>query len=292
MSKHIEIEQKFFCSTDENLENLFLDKGFTLCHQTTEQDEYFTDLNSLSIRNRTCLRLRTADQKHLELTFKGKSLVCSSFYSKTESNVALNILEHEEVVSLLFSLGYYPYCVVSKNRKTYTKSSGTLTYNIMLDILPEIGSFIEFELLSPPVKTPQILEDKFKEFLNLFSELPLQPADLPYRDFVARYLFQKICPSQKIKALILKIDENTLTFSRAEALYQILKIIKEKGIPLYALGSVSELIPPDIFDEMISIEGYQTWLKNQHLLESEVTLLSDENTPNLISKILILINHL
>lgn len=289
MSKHIEIEQKFFCDTHKNLEKLFLDKGFTLCHQTTEQDEYFTDLNSLFIRNRTCLRLRTADQKRLELTFKGKSLVCSSFYSKTESNVALNVLEHEEMVSMLFSLGYYLYSVVLKSRKTYTKSCGTITYNIMLDILPEIGSFIEFELLSPPVKTSQVLEDEFKQFLDLFKDLPLQTADLPYRDFVARHIFQKICPAREVKALVLKTQESACPAAKAEVLSQVLKILKGKGIPLYALG---ESISLDVFDKVIPAKAYSTWLKNQHLSESEVALLEEENIQNLISKLLILINHL
>ena len=36
-------------------------------------DEYFTDINSEYIKNRTCLRIRKTNNKQMEITFKGKS---------------------------------------------------------------------------------------------------------------------------------------------------------------------------------------------------------------------------
>ncbi len=232
MTKRIEIEQKFFCQDTEPLLSLLTKQGFSLDCVCTEQDEYFTDLNSSFVKNRTCLRLRSTNKQKLELTFKGKSSHFHSFFAKKESNISLDINEYDDIVETLSALGFYSYAIVYKNRRIYTKKNKKETYNIMLDEVPDIGTFVEFELLHPYEKKKDFLLEKLHHFVDSFKMLNLIPADLPYRDFIARQLFKNILPKKTLKAILVDLDG---TLINSEKLffesYQTV-LFKEYGIKI------------------------------------------------------------
>lgn len=206
MAKRIEVEQKFFCKHILNLQKLLLQNGFKKIKKLTERDEYFTDINSAFIKNRTCLRLRVTNNSKMELTFKGQSSDLNSSYAKRENNIPVSKMHYNDIVSMLFSLGFYSYSIVNKQRQTYSKKQGTLIYNVMIDELIDIGSFIEFEILSSEEKNIAFLMDKLDTFTQLFKELKLVEAHMPYRDFVAQNLFNKIKPAGNFKAVCLDLD--------------------------------------------------------------------------------------
>lgn len=206
MTKRIEIEQKFFCSDNIRLEKLIAANQFQLQSCQIEQDEYFTDIDSKFIKNRTCLRLRMTDNLNLELTFKGKSSDFKSFYAKKESNISVVSKEYDDLLLMLFSLGYYSYSLVKKKRKVYSKKSDNLIYNIMLDEIENIGSFVEFELLSNGDYDERYLLNELNIFVRKFDKLQLGEANLPYRDFVAERLFKDILPGGKLKVILLDLD--------------------------------------------------------------------------------------
>ena len=66
MGKRLEIEQKFYFKDIQSFYHLLNKNNF-------KKIEYFTDINSEYIKNRTCLRIRKTNNKHMEITFKGKS---------------------------------------------------------------------------------------------------------------------------------------------------------------------------------------------------------------------------
>ena len=69
MGKRLEIEniQSFYHLLSKNNFKKIEDNDIN------DVDEYFTDINSEYIKNRTCLRIRKTNNKHMEITFKGKS---------------------------------------------------------------------------------------------------------------------------------------------------------------------------------------------------------------------------
>ena len=95
MSERIEVEQKFICLNQEKLLSIIDNLNFQKIGTFNEVDEYFTDIDSLFIKNRTCLRIRKTDNKSMELTFKGKSTDFIGSYAKTESNININIESYE-----------------------------------------------------------------------------------------------------------------------------------------------------------------------------------------------------
>jgi len=207
MAKVIELEEKYYCENPDSLISMISSLGFKLSNNIHEVDEYFTDINSVYIEDRTCLRIRKVDNKNMELTFKGKSKEFTNFFAKTENNMILSIDDYNNIVELLSSLGYYSYTIVDKQRKIYTKLQDGLTYNILVDEIIDLGGFVEFELVSSDIDADMsLLEKDLKKFVKQFSKLDLETADLPYRDFVAEKIYNMILPQEKFNALLFDLD--------------------------------------------------------------------------------------
>lgn len=207
MSKRVEIEQKFYCTNNKKLTNLITENGLVKSSEKHESDEYFTDINSVYIKNRTCLRIRNVDNKYLELTFKGKSKDFSNNYAKVENNINLSLADYDSIVGLLYSLGYFSYSIVNKKRITYSKRVDDYEYNVMVDEIKDIGNFVEFELLYyKEDKDIEFLQKKLNEFVNCFEIMNFESANLPYRDFVANRTYINVLPQEKLSAILFDLD--------------------------------------------------------------------------------------
>lgn len=207
MSKRIEIEQKFYCNNHDKLLQTIQNNGLSKCSERYESDEYFTDINSVYIKNRTCLRIRNVNNEYLELTFKGKSKELTNNYAKIENNINLKISNYDSVVGLLYSLGYFSYSIVKKERIVYTKKEDDLEYNVMIDKIENLGDFVEFELLYyDSEKDMAYLQGKLNEFVKIFEPLNFESANLPYRDFVAYKTYISILPQNKLNAILFDLD--------------------------------------------------------------------------------------
>ena len=103
----VETEEKYYCQKPENLIKIAKELNFKETEKEEEIDEYFTDINSNFIKNRTCLRIRKTNNKTMEITYKGKSDSLFGLFCKLENNVKANIEDYDNYVSLLSSLGYY-----------------------------------------------------------------------------------------------------------------------------------------------------------------------------------------
>ncbi len=228
MGNRIEVEEKYFIKNIEKLNKIIDSEGFRLVNSYKEIDEYFTDIDSRYIKNRTCLRLRNTNDKELELTFKGKSNEFLNSYAKVEKNIELKIDQYIDIEDMLKKLGYYSYVIVNKTRRTYTKNIEKLTYNIMIDNIEDIGSFVEFEILSEDLNYPlKEIKKKLEAFIFLFEDLNLEVASLPYRDFVAEHIFSKIKPKNKLSTILCDLD-GTLINSENIFFESFKEILREK----------------------------------------------------------------
>lgn len=227
MAKRVEIEKKFYCNNLEKLSNLIIENNFILTETGFESDEYFTDIDSIFVENRTCLRIRKTDDKKMELTFKGKSKELSNFYAKMENNISLDIGEYNDILGFLSSLGYYSYSIVNKKRSTYSYKDNNLTYNIMIDQIEELGNFVEFEILSIDDSFDfNFLKNQLDNLVKKFDSMNFISADLPYRDFVANSIYKKILPSNKLTTVFFDLD-GTLINSEVAFFESFKKVLKE-----------------------------------------------------------------
>lgn len=203
----VETEEKYYCMEPENLIKIAKELNFKEVRNEEETDEYFTDINSNFIKNRTCLRIRRTGNKTMEITYKGKSDSLLGLFCKLENNVKADINDYDNYVSLLSSLGYYSYVVVVKKRLTYELKDKNYKYSIMIDTLPEIGGFVEFEILSKQnTKSKNELKKELNNFVSKFSELKLKEATRPYRDIVAEHIKQKLVGNKEILNICINLD--------------------------------------------------------------------------------------
>ena len=215
MKIKVETEQKYYCFNPEKLIEKINELGFNELNKKSESDEYFTDINSEYIANRTCLRIRKTNNSKMEITFKGKSSSLLGKYCKLENNISADIGEYENFVNLFTSLGFYSYCEVIKERLTFEKYDDKYKYSIMIDSLPNIGGFVEFEILSEQEdSTKDELNIALKKFVNAFVDLNLNEETRPYRDVVADYIYSKNCPKDKLEDIYVNIDEFIVNYEK------------------------------------------------------------------------------
>lgn len=207
-NKIIELEEKYICKDLEGLKNKCVSDGYEYKPLGIENDTYFTDLDGEFIKDRTCLRIRTKNNE-AEITFKGKSKILSSAYAKVEHNVTIlpkSVVEHEDIFN---SLGFYKYVDVNKVREVFVKRKGSLFESIVIDDLKEIGSFVEFEIigsLSEYGHAKEKLREKLNLFIQDFRSFGLENADLPYRDYTAKFIAENMLQKSKTKAVIFDFD--------------------------------------------------------------------------------------
>lgn len=247
MSKRIETEKKYYClNNDELIEKLKL-LNFKLIKYGKESDEYFTDINSEYIKNRTCLRIRKSDNK-MEVTFKGKSKDFSNTFSKLESNLEVNKENYEDFVNLFSMIGYYSYCIVNKTRSTYQMLDNEYTYNVMIDNIENLGGFVEFELIyNNDNYDEDDLYSKLNKFVNLFSSLELEEANLPYRDFVAKKIYNDYLPKKDIYGVHINLDKFLKKYEKN--FYSFYKLIMKQE---FNCNSKIMAFRENIYDDIIN----------------------------------------
>ncbi len=265
MSRRVEIEQKYYCNNHEELLKIIKQNKLKKVSERFESDEYFTDIDSVYIKNRTCLRIRNVNNEYLEITFKGKSKELTNNYAKIENNIKIDYSNYESAVGLLYSLGYFSYSIVNKKRITYTKKVEQYEYNVMIDKIENLGDFVEFELLYyDKDKDINHLQKKLNEFVAIFQKLNFESANLPYRDFVANKTYISVLPPEKLSAILFDLD-GTLINSEEKFFESFRQIIESK------------------YDYIISFEEYEnnelkqnanliSTLKNKGIIEKDMSL--------------------
>jgi len=215
MKIKVETEKKYYCLEPEKLITIAENLNFKQIKKITETDEYFTDIDSEFIKNRTCLRLRKYNNETLEITYKGKSNSLLGQYCKLENNIAVSIDEYPNFIKLLSSLGYYSYVEVIKERSIYELKKGKYQYSIMIDKLDGIGGFVEFEIISETKDANRKqLKEELDKFVSNFNVLNLKEALKPYRDIVADHIYKNTLDKKENNKIYINIDTDILNYEK------------------------------------------------------------------------------
>ena len=85
----------------------------------------------------------------------------------------------------------------------------------MIDTLPEIGGFVEFEILADQNKmSKKEVKKELENFVVKFNSLNLREATEPYRDIVAKYKVNKITKGNSISYLCINLDGKLLKYEK------------------------------------------------------------------------------
>ena len=151
----------------------------------------------------------------MEITFKGRSNLLLGQFCKLENNISCSADEYENFIKLFASLGYYSYVIVEKERLVYELKGARYTYNIMIDKLPEIGGFVEFEIISESEDSTRAeLKKELERFTGDFKSFNLKEANEPYRDIVAKSVYNKVVVNKNAKKLYINLDSEILKYEK------------------------------------------------------------------------------
>lgn len=159
-----EIEIKFKI---ENIESIisFLEKNKCKISKENIQNDtiYVRDTNKVkSIEGSVWLRIRENNNK-IELNYKKQSAK-----SIESEEIEFEVSSYEKANSFLKALGFKEWVQVNKKRK-YTKYKD---YNICIDEVEKLGTFIEIELLTDK----EDKNDYQQELLTIAQELGINPS--------------------------------------------------------------------------------------------------------------------
>ncbi len=213
MAIKVETEKKYYCLEPERLIKIAEQIGFKLISESSEVDEYFTDIKGSFIKDRTCLRIRKNDDKKIEITYQEKSNSLIGRYCKFENNISVDMNQYDNYVSLFSSLGYYSYVEVIKNRIIYKLDNNKYLYSIRIDNVDMIGGFVEFEVQS--LKN-NVVKEELKQSLNKliskFNSLNLKEVMDTYRDIVANYQMKQY--DKKTNDIYINLDCEILEYEK------------------------------------------------------------------------------
>lgn len=208
-------DTKYYCLEPENFIKFAEFLNFKKVHDNEEIDEYFIDVDNDFITNLNCLRIRKINNIDMEITYKGKSNSLIGKLCKFENNIKADILEYNNYVNLFFSLGYYSYVEVKKNKTIYELIDKKFKYIIKIDNIPEVGCFVKFEVDSGQSRVPKA--DIYKElnrFVDRFSGLKLKVFDSIYTQVVVRNIYNRLVGNKKILNLCLDLDQELLKYEK------------------------------------------------------------------------------
>jgi len=188
MSNRIELEVSYILEKDYNfIYEKIKEENFKFVSKNTEEDTYYTDKEETFIKDRICLRTRKINEDFLELTYKPKTDDKLEKYGKKEVNIELKVEDYQDIKYVIQELGYIEYVSFRKHRETYSKLIEGIEYNIMIDKIENVGSFIELEILANTEKEKERLMPKLDEFVERFECNKLKEKMLPYRDIVKNH---------------------------------------------------------------------------------------------------------
>jgi len=212
---NIVTDKKYYCLEPENFIKFAEFLGFKRVNNNEVVDEYFIDYDRKFIENLNCLRIRKINNCDMYITFKGKSDSLLGKLYKFENDIKAHITEYQNYVNLFFSLGYYSYVVAKKNKLTYELLDKKYKYIIKIDIIPEVGCFILFEVDSGTSRVPkEELRLELDKFIDRFGGLKIKKFNSIYRDVVASNLYKKMIGTKEKVNLCLDLDQELSKYEK------------------------------------------------------------------------------
>lgn len=145
----LEVEMKFPVADFAAVERELATAGARRTDTRQEIDQYFNAPDRDFARTDEALRLRRIDMANV-VTYKGPK---QDAQTKTRVELEVPLVEGvaaaESFTQLLIHLGYRPVAVVRKRRQIYGLERGTLSLEVCLDEVEDVGRFVELETLVP-----------------------------------------------------------------------------------------------------------------------------------------------
>jgi adenylate cyclase class 2 len=156
----LEVETKFISPGNERVESALRELGATLVSDEEAEDVYFRHPCKDFGKSDEALRLRKK-QGESELTYKGPRMKTGS--AKAREEITLKTTDPLSVQRIVERLGFVEFMTVKKKRKTFVYEK----ILIAVDVVDELGEFIELELITEEPNRASVLIEEMRSSLGL-----------------------------------------------------------------------------------------------------------------------------
>ncbi|MBR2785434.1 MAG: hypothetical protein IKD74_05575 [Clostridia bacterium] len=204
MSKIIKSKSKYVCKDSEKLKEFLLKEGFIFKSSNVRADEYYIDQDMEMLENDSCIRIRTINNKDIELLFDG-NVRGVSLEVKDKQLVHMDVSQRDFIAKFMTDLGYYKYVSMSILRETYIKKDKEHYYSINIDTIADIGEFIDYDIYTDANSTET--EKKFDEFESKISECIGESIDKEYRDYISKLMYNKFLKGEFLNRILVELEK-------------------------------------------------------------------------------------
>lgn len=252
MSKIIKSKSKYVCKDSDKLKEFLLKEGFIFKSSNVRADEYYIDQDMEMLENDSCIRIRTINNKDIELLFDG-NVRGVSLEVKDKQLVHMDVSQRDFIAKFMTDLGYYKYVSMSILRETYIKKDKEHYYSINIDTIADIGEFIDYDIYTDANSSET--EKKFDEFESKISECIGESIDKEYRDYISKLMYNKFLKGEFLSRILVElekifvyIDLNNIEESIKENTtlinLELIEQLEQKGIQV-------EIVYSNLSDEQI-----------------------------------------
>ena len=257
MSKIIKSKSKYVCKDSDKLKEFLLKEGFIFKNSNVRIDEYYIDQNMEMLDDDSCIRIRTINNKDIELLFEG-NVRGVSIEIKDKQLVHMDVSQRDFIAKFMTDLGYYKYVSMNILRETYIKKDKEHYYSINIDTIGNIGEFIDYDIYTDANSSET--EKKFNEFESKISECIGESLETEYRDYISNLMYNKFLKGEFLNRMLVELEK---IFEYID-LNNIEKSIKENSTILNL-----ELI------EQLEQKGIQVEIVYSNLTDEQIELLKN-----------------
>lgn len=253
MSTILKSKSKYVCKDKDRLKEFLLKEGFIFKNSNIRADEYYIDQNMEMLDDESCIRIRTINNKDIELLFEGNIRGISTIEVKDRQLVHMDVSQRDYIAKFITDIGYYKYVSMNILRETYIKKDKQYYYSINIDTIGDIGEFIDYDIYTEA--TSDEVEKKFENFEKQISECIGESLDKEYRDYIANLMYNKNFKGENLNRILVElekifvyIDLNDLEESIKENTtllnLELIEQLEQKGIQV-------EIVYSNLTDEQI-----------------------------------------
>ena len=154
----IEVEMKFATPRHNETRTQIASLGAELRDIADEEDCYLDSSDGRLMKMDEALRVRQKGESNF-ITYKGPKLDGST---KTRAEIEVQLAHGESVYedarALLSAIGYEERARIKKKRERHSAQSGEFTVEVSLDLVDDLGCYVELEILADPENLPKARE--------------------------------------------------------------------------------------------------------------------------------------
>ena len=205
MSTIIKSKSKYECKDQDKLKDFLLKEGFIFKNSNIRVDEYYIDQDMEMLDNNSCIRIRTINNKDIELLFEGNIRGISQIEIQDKQLVHMDVSQRDYIAKFMTDIGYYKFVSMNILRETYIKKDKQYYYSINIDTIADIGEFIDYDIYTE--ENEESVNKKFEAFEENIQDCIGKSLDCEYRDYISNLMYENKFKGEFLNRILVELEK-------------------------------------------------------------------------------------